>query len=88
MKSRTRNFKEVIDVLVSSEIDWKQLVVDIAKDHPASVVVAAGKQIKIFGWKEECRALVWNGQKIEAIKACRAATGMSLKESKDAVEAL
>lgn len=43
-------------------------------------------------WMKECKAFMGDGtdiaSKIIAIKHCRAATGMGLKEAKEAVEAL
>jgi ribosomal protein L7/L12 len=84
---RTTNFKAVIDI-VSSDLDWKQIVVDIAKEHPQSVVDAAAKQRPGFGWRSHCKKLVLNGRNIEAVHYCRNATGMGLKEAQGAVEAL
>jgi ribosomal protein L7/L12 len=39
-------------------------------------------------WEAGVRALLQKGMKIEAIKACRAATGFGLKEAKDYVESI
>jgi len=39
-------------------------------------------------WETEVKVLLRNSRKIEAIKICRARTGWSLKDAKDAVESL
>ena len=39
-------------------------------------------------WMDEVQALANSGRKIEAIKVYREATGVGLKEAKDAVEAM
>lgn len=43
---------------------------------------------KLSGWRNEALALLQAGRKIDAIKLCRHETGMSLKDSKAAVENL
>jgi ribosomal protein L7/L12 len=87
--SKTRNyFKDVIGVL-TVEQDWKGLVVEIAKNHPAAVVNAAEALAEIDEpWKAEARSLFANGYKVDAIKLWRLKTGLGLKEAKAAVEAL
>jgi ribosomal protein L7/L12 len=67
------------------DYDWKALVANIAMRHPKYVIDAA----KVVDWKIEARRLwVEQGEKVKAIKHCRAYTGMGLKEAKEAVEAL
>ena len=71
--------------LCSDEQNWKAVVIAIAKKHPKSVVEA----INGVPWTVEAKRLyLQEGEKIQAIKHCRAETGMSLKEAKEAVEAL
>jgi len=70
--------------ICSIDQNWKAIVIEIAKNNPSAVVNALNGQ----GWQVECRELMIAGEKIQAIKACRSVTGMSLKEAKAAVEAL
>jgi ribosomal protein L7/L12 len=71
--------------MCSEEQNWKKVVIDIAKKHPKCVVEAIAGST----WKVEARKLyLEQGEKIKAIKHCRAMTGMGLKEAKEAVEAL
>ncbi len=58
---------------------------DSGQDLSASVGISGSSNPQ---WLESVRQLVQSGQKIEAIKIFRQHTGMGLKESKDAVEAL
>lgn len=76
---------------LDAEKIWDVLI-EIAKAHPAVFVKAYDKtQNRAFTCVGiiECRkhkggtAIGW---KIQAIKACRSATGKGLKEAKDAVE--
>lgn len=69
---------------------WDVLI-EIAKAHPAVFVKAYNKQInKAFACDGMRECLQHkdggNGYKISAIKACRSLTGKGLKEAKDAVE--
>lgn len=81
------NYSMVMDVL-AVEHDWRKLAFQIAKTNPSAVVESA----IALGWKprpdfrDECRQLARSGNKIEAIKLYRAASGLGLKEAKDAVD--
>ena len=80
--------KKAIDVL-DSGIDRGEVLVDIAKHNPASVVKAAERLGFDFSepWLEDVKVLA-RTRKIDAIKIYRKKTGLGLKESKEAVEAL
>ena len=79
-------YAEAIDV-VSEDKDFKRIVIEIAKSHPKCVVMA---DTRVYGkaWRERCRELYLNGDKIPAIKLWREKTKASLKEAKEAVERL
>ena len=75
-----------IDVL-KCELDWRSLVFEIAKANPHALVQAAtelGWQPP-QNWQDECRSLLQEGQKIEAIKLYRSRTGTTLKLALDAI---
>jgi len=76
-------YAQAIEVL-STDQNWKQVVIEIAKKHPKIVVDSATSN----SWKAEGKRIRYELSKIEAIKYCRSMTGMGLKESKEAVESL
>ncbi|HWT01147.1 MAG TPA: ribosomal protein L7/L12 [Pyrinomonadaceae bacterium] len=77
-------YAQAISIITDSNTDFRKLVLEIAKSHPKIIVDAVLKH----GWQAEARLLIQAGQKIDAIRLCRNLTGLSLKEAKDAVEAL
>jgi len=76
-------YAQAIEIL-STDQNWKQVVIEIAKKHPKIVVDSATSN----SWKVEGKKIRDELSKIEAIKYCRNATGFGLKEAKEAVEAL
>lgn len=77
-------YAKAIDLLMSDEVDFRQLAIDLAKVNPELFCqLAAGDDLKICEWHRE----VWNlgtaGDDVGAIKVIRQHTGMGLKESKD-----
>lgn len=81
-------YAQAIQVLADSKIDFRALVYEVAKANPKAVAKAAERLDLGFGWQKECASLVASGLKIQAIKRCRAITGMGLLDAKSAVEAL
>lgn len=57
-------------------------------EHNESILLAAIQAATKPTWEDEAIALLKDGRKINAIKVCREFSGWSLKEAKDAVEAL
>jgi ribosomal protein L7/L12 len=80
------NYYEVAIDIISKDQDWRELVFEIAKKNPSAIVSAYAKNKNL--WQFEAKKLMDAGEKIKAIKYCRNETGFSLKEAKDAVEAL
>lgn len=84
-------YKRVIVVLTDSENwskdDWKQIAFDYAKRYPKDFIIACNNTDFNY-WKTECKNLLNAGQKVEAIKVCRKATGKCLKDAKELVESL
>jgi len=76
-------YAQAIEIITSKRTDWFEIVVKIAAKHPKAVVDATQGD-----WQAEAKALVDDGQKVAAIKLCRAHTGYSLKDAKEAVENL
>jgi ribosomal protein L7/L12 len=66
----------------------KDYVEALAAGAPVAVPAAPPVHTSTADVEDELRALLARGQKIEAIKRVREATGLGLKEAKDYVEAL
>ncbi len=81
-------YSDAIKVLADDKTDFRALAYEIAKANPKALASAARRLELGFGWQRECLTLMQSGLKIEAIKACRSATGMSLADAKVAIEAL
>jgi len=84
-------YAEAITELERGQFAAIEIVYEIARKTPG-VYVSAVKRLRDReaekDWEHKCTDLMRLGLKIEAIKACRTATGMGLKEAKDACEAL
>ena len=85
-------YAQAIDIVTNSSVDFRDLMIEVAKRHPKAIVEAA----KLAGvaqteghesWEWKVIPLLKDHQKIHAIKICRSMTGMPLKEAKEAVEA-
>ena len=84
-------YAEAISELEKRQFDPSEVMYEIARKTPAAYVSAVKRLLEreaYKNWERECTGLMRSGLKIDAIKVCRAATGMLLKEAKDAVEAL
>ena len=88
-------YKKVITELVRGDFTSVSVVWEIAKTNPSVLLRAIEKLRKEQNnkqhsdeWRAVCADLMRNGLKVNAIKACRAATGMGLAEAKHAVESL
>ena len=80
-------YKKAIDILANNKNIHDRLLVEVAKNNPGALV-AALKSFKRATWIDTVRPLYAAGRKIDAIKECRALTGMNLKEAKAAVESI
>jgi ribosomal protein L7/L12 len=88
MSETSKYYKLAVDIISSTQ-DWRAICVSIAKSNPAVFVKAVNPANSLSAWKMDARRLYYvEGKKIEAIKYCRSATGLGLKEAKEAVEAL
>lgn len=80
------DYMRTIDLLMSPDIDYREIVIEIAKKHPDILMEAAQTIENEVPWKVEVDISLRAGLKIDAIKRWRQATGLGLKEAKDAVE--
>lgn len=83
--------------LVTAAAFLRKIQVQAREEHPHAPTITAPPpvfpQTRVFGegsegWQAEVLELLGRGNKIQAIKVVREATGMGLKESKDYVETL
>jgi len=78
-------YSKVMNKLFNESLDYAAIVNNIAMRHP-KIVLDAIVKLENRGWKGEARAMYAAGDKLGAIKLCRAATGLGLKEAKEIVE--
>jgi ribosomal protein L7/L12 len=84
-------YAAAITELQKEQFTANEVLFEIARKNPGAYVSAVNRlrdRDAYKDWKQKCTDLMRINSKIEAIKVCRAATGMGLKEAKDAVEAL
>jgi len=87
-------YAEAITELEKSEFPPQDVIFEIARKSPGAYVSAVkrlreqAKKKATNGWMQQCTDLMRADRMTDAIKACRQATGMGLKEAKDTVEAL
>lgn len=77
--------------LEQSQFRDREVLFEILKKSPGAYVAAVKRlrdREEYKNWKQECIDLMRAGKKVDAVKACRNATGMGLKDALDAVEAL
>ena len=89
MTSVVECYKQAIDLLTNKELNYRAIVIEFAKHHPKlfmKLVVPNRDVIEVLrkeDWMNGCRKYLVDGKKVEAIKLCRNATGLGLKEAKD-----
>lgn len=79
-----QDYKNVIDILLRPDLDWKAIVVAIAKEHPGIVVEAVQPS---YNWhKEVITNLISDPpRKVESVKLVRQYAGFALKEALDLI---
>jgi ribosomal protein L7/L12 len=75
--------ERVIEFLARPDLDYRALVYAMAEKNPAALLSVSADR-----WKARAREMLTNGEYVEVIKFCRNETGMSLKDAKDAVDAM
>lgn len=86
-----KDYQEAIDFLLNKNrpIDFEKVVVELAKKHPKIFLSIVKQERNVFAvlnkesWMSYARQRLVDGQKVEAIKEIRSATGFGLKEAKD-----
>ena len=83
--SRTEPFKTAMDYIANRNFSYKQTAVELAKKYPKAFCDAVDK-VSNDTWKAVAVSYLYAGKKIATIKEVKDATGLSLKEAKEAVE--
>jgi hypothetical protein len=94
-----QHYSEVIDVLMTQDINYKKIAIELAKKHPDIFMECLAQSTEFLGQKLTCTELAildilknppssTISPKIEAIKQYRIIANTNLKEAKDAVEAM
>jgi hypothetical protein len=77
-------YKRVIEILMNEEIDYKRVVVELAKCEPEVFLRVVDRAP--VPWMEKAVEDIKNGMLIEAIKDARNQADLPLKEAKDLME--
>lgn len=80
-------YARAIEILTDENTNYKEIVINLAKTHPAMLVKMAFKTSNP-AWSVRAKELYQAGHKVEAIKYCRRQTGMDLRTAREAVEDL
>lgn len=84
IKVITEAYQKIIDLLAQPDVDYRNLLIEVAKNNPEEVLRAARGAREV--WWDEIDRLLRDNKKINAIKQYRNETGYGLIESKEAVE--
>lgn len=84
------SYHEVIDTLIKGNIDYKQIVIDLAKENPELFLkLTKTHRLMSLDFSQNLKMTVQfarSGATVDAIKCLRIETGLGLKESKDIIE--
>jgi hypothetical protein len=89
MSESDRFYKKAIDILMSDNLNYKELIVRLAKDNPELFIDLV--QINRAPVDHDIRSILGNllsGNRIEAIKLTRTKFSLELKEAKDVINNL
>lgn len=82
-------YAEVINIIANERDRAFDILVEIAKKNPASVMNAFRKlNLSEGAWRQKAIDSLKSNQKIQAIKICRQGTGLSLKDAKSIIDNL
>lgn len=82
------HYSAAIKIINNKNIDWHDLVVEIATHNPSAVVAAYARLNPGPSLETRCKMLVLANEKIKALKLWREETGASLHDAKNAIENL
>lgn len=79
---------QVIDILVRDNLDYRAIVIALAKRHPEVLVELAGPKATGPQWQKDVVAFVVAGNNVGGIKLYREKTGAGLLEAKRTIDYL
>jgi ribosomal protein L7/L12 len=82
------HYATAIKIIANKNINWHDLVVEIAIHNPSAVTAAYARLNPGPSLETRCKQLMLVNEKIKAIKLWREETGATIGIAKDAVEAL
>jgi ribosomal protein L7/L12 len=82
------HYATAIRIIAYKNINWHDLVTEIAIHNPATVAAAYARLSPGPSLETRCKQLMLSNEKIKAIKLWREETGVGLGDAKNAVEAL
>ena len=76
-------YKQAIDLLMSSKIDFQALGIELAKSHPALFVALATSKNSAPQWHRDAIEHLRNEERVMAVKTIRDGSNLGLKEAVD-----
>lgn len=74
----------VINFLFQEDVNYRDIVIEIAKKHPEVLVeIISSKKKVIYSWHQTVVAYIKENRRVEAVKLVREKLGYSLKEALD-----
>lgn len=77
-------YQKAIDLLLSNTIDYKKIVVELAKFYPETFVKLATSSFN-EPWHSKVKNYILAGEKVSAVKLTREKLNLGLKEALDVV---
>lgn len=80
-------YKQVIELLANGDLDWREISIQLAKEHPDLFVKYASIRV-VPAWMRDVIAFVREEKYVDSIKLLRTQTRYGLKEAKDVIDNL
>ena len=78
-------YAQAIEILMQDNVDFRSIVVSLAKQHPEILVEIAGRKVSAPQWHRDVVAYALSINRVAAVKLYREHTGVGLKEALDVV---
>lgn len=78
-------YAQAIEILMQDNVDFRSIVVSLAKRHPEILVEIAGRKVSAPQWHRDIVAYALSPNRVAAVKLYREHTGSGLKEALDVV---
>ena len=81
-------YAQAIEILMQDNVDFRSIVVSLAKQHPEILVEIAGRKVSAPQWHRDVVACALSPNRVAAVKLYREHTGAGLKEALDVINHL